>query len=94
MIKCTPSSHHTHSWTLDGDHHVFSTHVVMAANTTRAAILAMKQSARELLAGHEFVHVTIETELEGEPCHDEHGHAAAGEKDDAKKQDKQDQPSN
>ena len=65
------SSHHTHSWTLDGDHHVFSTHVVMARRTDRDTIISMKQKAREMLRGHEFVHVTMEVELEGEPCADE-----------------------
>jgi cobalt-zinc-cadmium efflux system protein len=65
------SSHHTHSWTLDGDHHVFSTHVVMARGTDREAIVSTKQKAREALQGHDFVHVTMEVELEGEPCPDE-----------------------
>ena len=65
------SSHHTHSWTLDGDHHVFSTHVVMASGTGRDAIVSAKRRARELLREFQFVHVTIEVELEGEPCPDD-----------------------
>ncbi len=28
-------AHHTHTWTIDGEHHVLSTHLVMTADSTR-----------------------------------------------------------
>jgi cobalt-zinc-cadmium efflux system protein len=62
------SSHHTHCWTLEGEHHVFSTHVVMQSSTSREAIYQMKQSILELLGDGSFEHITIEVELEGERC--------------------------
>jgi len=62
------SSHHTHCWTLEGEHHVFSTHVVMQRSTSREAIYQMKQSILDLLEDGSFEHITIEVELEGERC--------------------------
>lgn len=63
------STHHTHSWSLDGETHVLSTHIVMERNTNRPTVLAAKEKVTGLLQNHDFEHVTIEVELEGEPCH-------------------------
>jgi cobalt-zinc-cadmium efflux system protein len=60
--------HHTHVWSLDGESHVFSTHVVMKSDTTRERIRAVKRRIREWLEPHEFSHLTIEIELSDEPC--------------------------
>lgn len=62
------SAHHTHTWTLDGDAHVFSTHLVMAEATTRAELVETKRQVHQLLHDHQFEHITIEVELEGEMC--------------------------
>ena len=62
------SSHHTHCWTLEGEHHVFSTHLVMESSTSRDAIYQTKLRILELLGDEEFEHITIEVELEGERC--------------------------
>ncbi len=62
------SSHHTHTWSIDGERHVLSTHLVMRRDTTRAEIVEAKRRVHELLAEHDFEHVTIEVELEDEPC--------------------------
>ena len=62
------STHHTHSWSLDGESHVLSTHIVMDSDSTRDEILQAKQQVRELLNEHEFEHLTIEIELENEDC--------------------------
>jgi cobalt-zinc-cadmium efflux system protein len=61
-------AHHTHTWTLDGERHVFSTHLVMSAAATRDDIVAVKQRVHELLRGHRFEHITVEVELAGERC--------------------------
>jgi cobalt-zinc-cadmium efflux system protein len=68
------SAHHTHTWSLDGERHVFSTHVVMQEGTSRAEIVAAKQTVHAMLRSQHFAHVTIEVELVGEPClgHDDH----------------------
>jgi cobalt-zinc-cadmium efflux system protein len=62
------SAHHTHTWTLDGEHHVFSTHLVMTAESHRDAIMQAKRQVHELLRSQHFLHITVEVELEGEAC--------------------------
>ncbi|MEX1230433.1 MAG: cation diffusion facilitator family transporter [Planctomycetaceae bacterium] len=61
-------SHHTHTWTNDGESHVFSTHLVMASASSREEIIAAKRKVHELLREQKFAHVTVEVELEGETC--------------------------
>ena len=61
-------THHTHVWSLDGESHVFSTHIVMEQNADRPQIREVKRRIRKWLDPHEFSHLTIEIELAGEPC--------------------------
>jgi cobalt-zinc-cadmium efflux system protein len=60
--------HDTRTWTLDGERHVLSTHLVLAADSTREHIVAAKRRVHELLREQAFEHITIEVELEGEAC--------------------------
>lgn len=60
--------HHTHAWTLDGEHHVLTTHLVMEPGASRGQILSAKQAVREKLDADEFEHVTVDVELLGEKC--------------------------
>lgn len=62
------SSHHTHAWSLDGESHVLTTHVVMEAGTSREEILRVKGEIRGLLDQDAFENLTIDIELEGEEC--------------------------
>ena len=62
------SVHHTHSWSIDGEKHVLTTHLVMAADTSRARMLQAREEVRGLLDPHAFEHLTVQTELEGEDC--------------------------
>lgn len=59
--------HHIHVWTLDGEHHVLTTHIVMDPSANRDEVAATKCRVRALVS-HDFDHVTIDVELEGEPC--------------------------
>ncbi|MBK1881991.1 cation transporter [Luteolibacter pohnpeiensis] len=61
------SSHHIHGWSLDGESHVLSIHLVMNETATREQIVQTKQLVRNRLEP-EFKHVTIDIELAGEPC--------------------------
>ena len=70
------SVHHTHSWSIDGEQHVLSTHVVIERAAHIKEIAEAKRSVRELLASHDFEHITIETELEGEECQSPHAHSS------------------
>ena len=67
-IPTIRSQHHSHVWSIDGEEHVFTTHLVMRATATRQDILAAKERVRELLDPEQFEHVTIDVELEGEEC--------------------------
>lgn len=62
--------HHTRLWTLDGEQHVFTTHVVVTEALDAAALVALKQRLQDLLAGQGFRHTTVELELPGECCRD------------------------
>lgn len=57
---------HTHSWSIDGESHVLTTHLVMRSDSNREAIVEAKTRARGLLDANSFEHVTIDVELEGE----------------------------
>lgn len=43
------SMHHTHSWSIDGESHVLTTHLVMRHDATRADIKEAKDEVRRLL---------------------------------------------
>ncbi|MCI0712934.1 MAG: cation diffusion facilitator family transporter [Chloroflexi bacterium] len=62
------SAHHTHVWSLDGEHHVFTSHIVVDENASREAAYAVKKHCREQLAEFEFTHITIETEFGPDDC--------------------------
>lgn len=66
-------SHHTHTWTLDGESHVFSTHLVLRQGSGREEIVAAKRRVHELLREQHFEHITVEVELEDETCAAEPG---------------------
>ncbi len=60
--------HHTHIWSLDGEHHVLTTHLVVAPSVSSLEIAQLKQKVQALLEPHEFTHITLEIEKEGEGC--------------------------
>jgi cobalt-zinc-cadmium efflux system protein len=62
------STHHTHVWTLDGQHHVLTTHLVMEPGSLREDVVAAKARIIELLRPDTFIHATIAIEFAGEPC--------------------------
>jgi cobalt-zinc-cadmium efflux system protein len=66
------SCHHAHTWTIDGEHHVLSLHVVMQNGVTREEIIGVKRRIRSELVSEQFEHVTIDVELAGEECVDCH----------------------
>lgn len=60
--------HHIHTWSLDGEHHVFSAHLVVDAAATRVEANALKQQVRAQLNGYEFTHTAVEIEFSDECC--------------------------
>lgn len=62
------SVHHTHSWSIDGEKHVLTTHLVMDADASRQQVLQAKRQVRALLDPGAFEHLTVDVELAGEDC--------------------------
>ncbi len=60
--------HHLHVWSLDGESHVLSVHVVMEGDATREEILEVKRLIRAELDPDAFTHLTVEVEIHGEDC--------------------------
>lgn len=67
-IDGVKSTHHTHLWSLDGEHHVLTTHLVVKAHTSREDIVRIKQAGKALVDDLHIEHLTIEIEHEGEAC--------------------------
>lgn len=73
------STHHTHIWSLDGEHHVFTTHVKLKPVQSLEEVLQVKNELKRIMTKYPFEHYTIETEIEGEAClllkeHEDHNH--------------------
>jgi cobalt-zinc-cadmium efflux system protein len=60
------SLHHIHCWSIDGEHHVLSCHIVIQDGFTDTATL--KSQVRKLLEDDHFEHITLETESIREQC--------------------------
>jgi len=62
------SSHHTHVWSLDGEHHVLSTHVNIGEQADREQASRIKEQVKELLQSYQIGHLTIEIEYGEDDC--------------------------
>jgi cobalt-zinc-cadmium efflux system protein len=58
--------HDTHAWSLDGEHHVVTTHLVVAADATKAQLQQVKREALDLLHAADLRHTTVEIEFDDE----------------------------
>ena len=70
-------THHTHIWSMDGTHHVLTTHVVVDACATREDILKLKEQFRAIILDHGMSHSTVEIEYSDEECRID-GHSCSG----------------
>ena len=62
------SLHHTHIWSMDGEHHVLTAHLVVEPCTTRDEIMRLKKEINSLTADLDIAHTTLEVEYEDEDC--------------------------
>ncbi|MFN2158325.1 MAG: cation diffusion facilitator family transporter [Anaerolineales bacterium] len=62
------SSHHTHVWSLDGERHVLTTHLVVEQGTTREQVECIKAEIKHLSRELDFYHTTVEIDFEEEGC--------------------------
>lgn len=60
--------HHMHIWSLDGEHHVFSAHLVVDAALSKDDAMCVKQDCRAAIRDLDLSHVTIEIEYGGQDC--------------------------
>lgn len=67
-IEHIDSFHHTHVWSLEGENHVFTTHIVLREIHRFEQIISTKEKVKDILKDYPFSHYTIETELDGETC--------------------------
>lgn len=60
--------HHTHLWSLDGERHVFTTHLVLKNVQNLKDFIQVKNEVKKLLSPYRFEHSTVETELDSKSC--------------------------
>ncbi len=73
-IEHVEEIHHVHFWSLDGEQHVLTAHVVIDCSIDNVKLRALKNSVHQLLEPFDLAHTTIEFELPGEPCRDNRDH--------------------
>jgi cobalt-zinc-cadmium efflux system protein len=70
-VSAVQSVHHTHIWSLEGQKHFLSTHVVLADEIAREEIISIKKDIRNLVQAKGIEHVTMEIEFANEDCQGE-----------------------
>ncbi|MBD3670997.1 MAG: cation transporter [Gammaproteobacteria bacterium] len=63
--------HHLHLWSLDGEHHVLTAHLVLDKPITQDIQGQVKTAVAERLAAYNLTHTTIEFEQPAEACRDQ-----------------------
>mgnify|MGYP000044174533 CR=1 FL=1 len=67
-VKGVDNVHHTHVWSLEGEQHVFTTHIKLLPINNLSELLSVKNEVKEVMEKYSFKHYTIETELTDELC--------------------------
>ncbi|WP_404400816.1 cation diffusion facilitator family transporter [Idiomarina seosinensis] len=70
MIKHVEDAHHIHFWSLDGEQHVLTAHIVVSKELSNTERIQLKDSVSQKLASFDLAHTTIELEYPDEPCRD------------------------
>ena len=60
--------HHTHLWSLDGEHHVFTTHLVVQPDSTPNQIIQIKRDASRVIEDIRLEHAAVEIDFGPEDC--------------------------
>ena len=68
QIENIDSIHHSHIWSQEGEHHVFSTHLKLKEIVDLNQLLKLKNEIKSTLKPYHFEHCTVETELDKESC--------------------------
>jgi cobalt-zinc-cadmium efflux system protein len=67
-VENVDSVHHTHIWSIDGEHNVLTTHVKLKKIDTVNQLLQIKEDLKKVVQEYPFEHYTIETEVDEENC--------------------------
>lgn len=68
QVPHVSSIHHTHVWSLDGQHHVLTSHLVLEGINRYEQIDDVRQQAIQAVEEWEFSHHTLQLELDKEKC--------------------------
>jgi cobalt-zinc-cadmium efflux system protein len=71
-LDAVDALHHLHFWSLDGEQHVLTAHIVLSQELSPQAQLGLKQQIAVILAPYKLSHTSIELEMPDEPCRDSH----------------------
>lgn len=69
-IPLVQDIHHAHLWSLDGQNHILTAHLVLTAEVTHIQIEEVKASVKKRTHALGIYEATLETELQGSPCAD------------------------
>lgn len=62
--------HHSHIWSLDGERHVFTTHLVLEDRVSHKEIDAVKEDIKRIASAFHILESTIEIEFQSTQCVD------------------------
>lgn len=73
------STHHIHLWSLDGEHHVLTAHLVLDENISRDEAMCVKRASKDAVQNLDLhiTHITFELEYADEDCSMASGDMAA-----------------
>jgi cobalt-zinc-cadmium efflux system protein len=74
-MKPVKDVHHTHVWSLDGEHNVLTTHIVLENGAKREEIRQIKCLIHEMIPRYDLAHTTIEFEYLDEDCSMNNNHS-------------------
>lgn len=60
--------HDLHIWSLDGEYHILTAHIVTSSSIPKSDWVNLKREIKERLSTHGIGHATLEFEKEGEDC--------------------------
>jgi len=63
-------THHLHLWSLDGEQHVLTVHLVLKSEADSEVLRQYKEQIRQLLHPYQLAHTTVEFEAPDEACRD------------------------
>ncbi len=59
-------AYHTHIWSMDGEHHMLSTHILLKEDAARNEIIKAKQTIKEIAQAMQIDHVTVQVDFDCE----------------------------